>query len=374
MKRNKRKLKLLNFFNKRNNKNRKRSSGRKRRIFASAVLAGNLLFGNFKSNDLKTNPTPVSPQKVISNQELNSFDGFHNSGKIIRTGNGTILEFQKEVYDTSSNDIDEIILVKDDGILTGADGFPLNNNPRRRHPFGRPRMRGRGINIDPPQNIQGLGNIPEAPKVRSFTEVDTGLNARRGNRGDQCPAPEFDMKKQYENFMQEMSEKGYELECSQERFNELSTNPQTGSPDEKSLIEAKGGLQGEAQGMYTNIRRPSNKAVDLDFEIDSSKGYTHVDYKTPIDFQDLAYKKGIDVSNFPSLETVAYNMGKKIPPQKEEFCGLPGGPKSPDNVLHVVNLGLIRDSNQKQNMIDRVLKGAEEKSDNTVGIYFLNYL
>ena len=374
MKRNKRKLKLLNFFNKRNNKNRKRSSVKKRRIFASAVLAGNLLFGNLKPNDFKTNQTPLSHQKVISNQEFNGFDSSHNSGKIIRTGNGTILKFQQEVYDTSSNDLDEIILVKDDGILPGADGFPLNNNPRRRHPFGRPRIRGRGINIEPPQNIQGLGNIPEAPKVRSFTEVDTGLNARRGNHGDQCPAPEFDMKKQYENFMQEISEKGYELECSQERFNKLSTNPQTGSPDEKSLIEAKGGLQGEAQGMYKNIRRPRNKAVDLDFEIDSSKGYTHVDYKTPIDFQDLADKKGIDVSNFPSLETVAYNMGKKIPPQKEEFCGLPGGPKSPDNVLHVVNLSLIRDSNQKQNMIDRVLKGAEQKSDNTVGIYFLNYL
>ena len=182
------------------------------------------------------------------------------------------------------------------------------------------------------------------------------------------------MKKEYENFMQEISKKGYELECSQKRFNELSTNLQTGSPDEKSLIEAKGGLQGEAQGMYTNIRRPTNKAVDLDFEIDSSKGYTYVDYKTPIDFQDLADKKGIDVSNFPSLETVAYNMGKKIPPQKEEFCGLPGGPKSPDNVLHVVNLGLIRDSNQKQNMIDSVLKGAEDKGGNTAGIYFLNYL
>ena len=67
-------------------------------------------------------------------------------------------------------------------------------------------------------------------------------------------------------------------------------------------------------------------------------------------------------------------MGKKIPPQKEEFCGLPGGPKSPDNVLHVVNLDLIRDSNQKQNMIDRVLKGVENNSGNTVGIYFLNYL
>ena len=67
-------------------------------------------------------------------------------------------------------------------------------------------------------------------------------------------------------------------------------------------------------------------------------------------------------------------MGKKIPPQKEEFCGLLGGPKSPDNVLHAVNLDLIRDFNQKQNMIDRVLKGAEDNSGNTVGIYFLNYL
>jgi hypothetical protein len=112
------------------------------------------------------------------------------------------------------NKMDEVILVKDYEILPGADGFPLNNNPRRRHPFGRPRMRGTGINVDPPQNIQGLGNSLEAPKVRSFREVDTGLNARRGNRGDQCPAPEFDMKKEYGNFIQEISEKGYELECS----------------------------------------------------------------------------------------------------------------------------------------------------------------
>lgn len=378
MKQNKRNLKLLNFLN----KSRKKRPGKKRRIFASAVLAGNLLFGNLRTDYGKpqnySNPT-LTHEKVISAQELNSLDDSRNSGQIVRTGNGTILEFQEEVSNASSNKIlsehnlhepDDIILVKDDGILPGAEGFTPNNNPRRRHQFGRPRMRGRGITVDPPQNTQGLGNIPEGPKVRSFREVDAG----RGNRGDQCPAPEFDMKKEYGNFMQEISKKGYELECSQERFNELSTNPQTSSPDEKSLIEAKGGLQEEAQGMYTNIRRPSNKAVDLDFEIDSSKGYTHVDYKTPIDFQYLADNKGIDVSNFPSLETVAYNMGKKIPPQKEEFCGLPGGPKSPENVLHVVNLDLIRDFNQKQNMIDSVLKGAEDKSDNTAGIYFLNYL
>lgn len=319
-----------------------------------------------------SNATSLTQEKVISNQEFNSLDGSHNSSKIIRTGNGTILELQQKVSETNSTYMDEVILVKNDGLLPGADGFSPNNYPRKPHYI--PRIRGKSITADPPQNIQGLGNIPEAQKVRSFKEVDTSLNGQRGNRGDQCPAPKFDMKKEYENFMQEISEKGYELECSQERFNELSTNPKTDSPDEKSLIEAKGGLQGEAQGMYTNIRRPSNKAVDLDFEINSLKGYTHVDFKTPIDFQELADKKKIDVSNFPNLETVGYNMGKKIPPQKKQFCGLPNGPKSPENVLHVVNLDLIKDSQQKQNMIDSVLKGAEEKSNKTVGIYFLNYL
>jgi len=54
MKQNKRNFKLLNFLNKRNNKNRKKHFGKKRRIFASAVLTGNLIFENLKTNDLKT--------------------------------------------------------------------------------------------------------------------------------------------------------------------------------------------------------------------------------------------------------------------------------------------------------------------------------
>ncbi|MGK7895898.1 MAG: hypothetical protein AB4372_20360 [Xenococcus sp. (in: cyanobacteria)] len=134
------------------------------------------------------------------------------------------------------------------------------------HPFGRPRMRGRGINIDPPQNIQGLGDIPAAPKVRSFTEVDTGLNARRGNRNDQCPASQFNMEKEYTMFMEDMSQKGIEVECDQQRFNDLSVNQETGAIYEKSIFEAKGGLQGEGQKMYTNLSRPANSDVRLDFE------------------------------------------------------------------------------------------------------------
>ena len=76
MKRQKLKSKLSNFFNKRNHKNRKKHSGKKRQIFGSAVLTTNLLFGNLKTNDLKTNPTLLSHEKVILNQEeeSNSFD------------------------------------------------------------------------------------------------------------------------------------------------------------------------------------------------------------------------------------------------------------------------------------------------------------
>ena len=248
-----------------------------------------------------------------------------------------------------------------------------NSNPRRRHPFGRPRMRGRGITVDPPQNIQGLGNIPEAPKVRSFTEVDTGLNARRGNHGDQCPASQFNMEKEYTMFMEDMSQKGIEVECDQQRFNDLSVNQETGAIDEKSIFEAKGGLQGEGQKMYKNLRRPANPDVRLDFEATDIKTGKRifVDHKGMIDFQSLA-DQGKDISRFPSHETVAYRMGQDIPSQKERFIGLPQGPKSANEVLHLVNFNKIRNSLEKPSLVSAVLNGAEDAGcgDN---IAFINF-
>jgi len=74
MKRNKRKLKLLNFFN----KSRKKEFWKKRRIFTSAVLAGNLLFGNLKPNDVKTqkylNATPVTQVKLFKLEMVQSLN------------------------------------------------------------------------------------------------------------------------------------------------------------------------------------------------------------------------------------------------------------------------------------------------------------
>lgn len=95
---------------------------------------------------------------------MNSLDGCQNSGKIIRTGNGTSLEFKQEVSYISSNDIDEIILVKDNAILPGVDGFSSGKYPRKPHSIPKVK-RIRGINVDPPQIMQGLVDIPATPKV-----------------------------------------------------------------------------------------------------------------------------------------------------------------------------------------------------------------
>lgn len=129
---------------------------------------------------------------------------------------------------------------------------------------------------------------------------------------------QIDMKEEYERFKKDMEQKGLKSDCNQERFYELSKNPDTGLTDIKSLTKAKGGLEGEARGLYTNLRRPSNKAVDLDFEIDSPNGYTQIDSKTPINFQDLV-EQGKDISGFPDVESVAYNIGFDIPGQKNGF-------------------------------------------------------
>ena len=289
----------------------------------------------------------------ISNQELNSLDVSHNSGKIIQTGNDTILEFQQEISATSSNYMDEIILVKDDGILPGAEGFTPNNNPRRRHPFGRPRMRGTGITVDPPQN-----NIPEAPKARPFTEVDTGLNAQGGNRGDQCPASKFNMYEEHQNFVEEMKSKGHfvdDIDCDLERFEKLSTNPETDFIDRKSINEAKTILQSEQENLVINARRPNlnEGEPNLDFVVDGPGSYKYVDVKNPIDPRKFPTAK----KKPESFNKMATRIGEKITKQK-------GGS---DKVLHIVDLEQIP-SEVKENITKKIIEGAGSPKD----IKFIN--
>lgn len=67
-------------------------------------------------------------------------------------------------------------------------------------------------------------------------------------------------------FMEDMAQKGIEVKCNQQRFNDLSVNQETGAIDEKSIFEPKRGLRGEGQRMCQNLRRPANPDVRLDFQ------------------------------------------------------------------------------------------------------------
>jgi len=365
MKPNKRKLKLLNFFNKRNNKNknRKKRSGKKRRIFGSAILAGKLLFGNLETNDLKTqkysNATPLTHQKVISDQEFNSLNGSRNSGKLIWTGNGIILEFQQKVSNESSNKIlnnlnepNDIILVKSEGILPGAEAFPL---PLPQRPGGRtttgmngqnPGQGGGGGNSNPGSGSKSgscsSNTTPRFPHRLSSNHQNQNNKTNKKKKNSQQVSKQKVIEA-YQNFISEMNDKGYEVNIDEDRFIELSKNPQTGKFDNKSIFEAEGGLQGEVEGLYSNLRRTRNPKVDLDFEATTVKtGKTiFVDHKGMIDFGSLS-DIGIDTSGFPSHESVAFNMGKDSVDQKGRFVGLDKGPKSRSDVLHLYNFQNIQ--------------------------------
>ena len=149
---------------------------------------------------------------------------------------------------------------------------------------------------------------------------------------DQCQNPN------YFNQAQKKKKKGYEVNISEDRFLELSTNPQTGQYDEKSIFETEGGLELEAKGMVNNLRRPDNPKVDLDFVAERvGSGETiFIDHKGMIDFGSLSDKE-IDIFGFLSHESLAFNMGKDSVDQKRKFIGTDQGPASMGEVVHLYN-------------------------------------
>lgn len=175
----------------------------------------------------------------------------------------------------------------------------------------------------------------------------------------------------YQNFMSKMKDKGYNINIAEERFLELSTNSQTGQYDEKSIFETEGGLELEAKGMVDNLRRPDNPKVDLDFMAERFGETIFIDHKGMIDFESLS-DKGIDISNFPSHESVAFNMGKDSVDQKGKFIGMDQGPASMAEVVHLYNFENIRNRTETPLLMQAVLNGAEQ-AGYVDGIIFLNY-
>ena len=306
---------------------------------------------------------PIYPQEMvinISNQQQNA-----SLNEILSKQNST--------------KPDEVILVKNDGILPGADAFPplfpQRHGGRTTNGMGGSSP---GSNSAPSSGTGNLdGNCRSNPSPRFPYQLSSNdqnqNNKKKKKKKNSTQVSKERVIEAYQNFISEMNDKDYQGNISEDRFLELSTNPQTGGFDEKSIFEAEGSLQGEVEGLYSNLQRTNNPKVDLDFQATSVQtGQTiFVDHKGMIDFGSLG-DKGIDTSGFPSHESVAFNMGKDSVDQKNRFVGLDKGPKSKTDVLHLYDFKNIKNNAEKPVLVQAVLNGAEQ-AGYTDGILFLNY-
>ena len=179
----------------------------------------------------------------------------------------------------------------------------------------------------------------------------------------------------YDEFVKKIKDKNLLYGVSKERFCDLCINLQTGCFDEKSIFEAQGGLQLEAQGLISNLERVSDGKIDLDFTcvLAETGEKIFLDHKGMIDFNQLAIDKNTDVSYFPTHESVAFNMGKDSFDQKSRFVGLTNGPNSPDEVYHVYNFDKMLNSTEKPFLVQAVVNANEMMGSKPNQSFFINF-
>jgi len=136
-----------------------------------------------------------------------------------------------------------------------------------------------------------------------------------------------------------------ETEAKAKRKEELSTDPQTGKKNPKSIDEAETILQAEKERYVENAKRPDLKKREpnLDFKIDGPPPYKWADVKTPINRGDLT--------------VMATGIGEKIILQKA----------GASDVLHIVELKNIPRA-EKSAFKANVIKATGSSN----GIVFIN--
>ena len=179
----------------------------------------------------------------------------------------------------------------------------------------------------------------------------------------------------YDEFIKKMKDKNLSHKVSKERFCDLCINSQTRCFDEKSIFEVQGGLQLEAQGIISNLRRIKNSNAELDFkcELVKTQETIFLDHKGMIDFNQLAIDKNTDVSYFPTHESVAFNMGKSSIAQKERFLGFENGPNSTSEVFHVYNFDKMLNSTEKPYLVKAVMDGIDMMGGDQSKGFFINF-
>ena len=310
----------------------------------------------------KTNSTSASSQieRVIKSEESAPIlDLKYLSQHKLKRHSSQMLVLSWQIEAMNSNPDSFAPIVSQTLHLRGGDGWKFGPGSKARGAAARNHGRSSGLFVEgfTPLNPYGHHHrypvrVPIKVEPNPFQPGDGGGNGSSGPK-----------KSEY-------------IETENERiFRECSINPQTGQQDNKSVLEARAVLQAKRQGLVTDVSRPNNPKVDLDFEVKGLGRYeniTHVDVKTPVSLQALR-AQGIKPSGPKSYPKMGRVMGTKLIEQKARFCGLDGGPELPENVLHIVDLRNIPTYQNKSTIVTHLLEAAERAANTTENILFLNF-
>lgn len=386
--------KLKAFFLKKSKLRKIKSSGKKRRLAIAALLSSRLVFGG--SQLASANPNSFEhggkSQPEISRvleQKSPSMRDFNQEGSVqpeqVKKGTQIALKIPSGGSDNTSSPSSQ-----PSKFSAGSKAKGAAKRDFTRRQIGKKPTSGKSSGSifaqgfipqrqygSRPMPQPGNFNIPKAPSVRCSAKLDdTGFTeylkpgeSKSMERLSQTLSQEYTEYQQKFNsppVSKRFDTKNYD----QEKFKELSKDPNAKQTvfQKTTVDEARSALHAKMEGHIENPQRLNqsfSKSVDLDFKVDGPYPFTHVDIKHPVGSEILQKQ------NSPmDLETMAYKMGGKLVDQKNRFCNLEQGPKTSENVLHIVDLAYVP-SHEKEIIKEYCLKGAED-AGGSEGILFLN--
>lgn len=215
--------------------------------------------------------------------------------------------------------------------------YPLNF-PSRKHKMRQMRMRGNYSNKDHMfsfKNIQEFDPFLDVGRVKAKRSAKAKFNSRKKDRQNKYIAKKYDLKKIHKNFLQEMNDKNYNLDCSLEKFENLARNSRTKFITKKSIEEAKIILQSETENLIKNPRRPHLDGVkyNLDFVIDDDGPYNYVNLRRPSLGKKFLTSESTKTKKLMEKEILrkeAQKVSKNILLQDQQYEG--------NDVLYIIDL------------------------------------
>ena len=368
------------------NKNKMKPRGRKRKLAASAMLSLRLLFGGLQSASASSNS--------------NTFQSGGNSeteiSRVSEQNSPSMSDLKQQVRKgTQGSQIALKIPSGGDSSRPSKFGPGSKAKSAAKRDFARRQTSNKltsgrssgslfAESFSPkplygsrPMPQPGNFNIPKPPSVRCSAKLDDMGFTGYLKPGESKSMEELSqtLSQEYSNYQQDfnsppLSERFDTTNYDQAKFLELGVDPNAKKTvfHKTTVDEARSALHAEMEGHIENPQRLDQsftKSVDLDFKVDGPYPFTHVDIKHPVGSEILQKQ------NSPmDLETMAYKMGGKLVDQKNRFCNLEQGPKTSENVLHIVDLAYVP-SHEKEIIKEYCLKGAED-AGGSEGILFLN--